>query len=1080
MGISVGIVIRAAGLAAIAGTTLSAHAQLREWAAPVSANWNVAANWLAPNIPDSAAESAALNVAGPYVVTLPSGFSPTIGGLSLPNPNTEVFRANNGSLSVGAVMNNGLIRINNGGPNDAHVRATGSVVIDGGGTIRLAAASTNLDAAYMYWTGNPATQYFTQNLGHSIRGTGNIYARVDNAGLIDADVSGATLQLLSQEKNNTGTIRATGGGVLVVSGIGIDQTGGGEIVALGGTVNLTNATITSGSLTNSGGTMTVLGGTNNLSQVIKSGLLNVNAGSVVRVTGGGLTNTGEIVVNTQAGVSDASVRALTGNQTLSGSGTITLNAGAADLDDAYLYWTGNPATETFTQAAGHTIRGTGNIWAGLANSGLVLADRDTRVLQLLSQNKSNTALGVMRATDGGILTINGITVIGGNFEALGGSTIQLTSGTISSAVISNAPSGVVRTTGTCGLFDVSSNAAVAVTNNSELRLAGFFNNSGVVTVNPTAGVSATLVRSSAGANVNLVGTGSLVLNASANLDTASLTWTASPATETLLQFAGHTISGTGNMYLRLFNSGLVQADQAGKTLQLLSQAKTNDGTFRASNGGTLLISGIAVTNNSTIEALTGSTVQIAGSTILGGTLNAAGSGLFRSTGTSVLSSVFLNAPFVIVNGGDLRYVGTIISDGVVTVNETAGATQTLWRAQSGPVFLGGTGSIVLNAQANLDTAFMYWTSNPATEIVTQIAGHTIRGTGNIYLGLFSSGLVTADRPGAILQMLSQDKTNNALFRAENGGILQLLGITVDNSSGVIEARAGSVVNVNSSVISGGTLNSEGSGLCRVSGTSTFTNLTNTAPVRLVNGGDLRNMGIIINNGVVTINETAGVSQTQWRAQGGNVHLAGTGVLVLNASANLDTAYLYWTSNPATETLFNASEHSIEGRGNIYLCLTNAGTLSPGVGNEAAGQLNFPSQVCTFANSGRFLCDINGTAPADYDRLTGPANKALNGTIAVRLGYSATVGDVYDVVTGPYSGRFSVLELARGYYIEYGATVRIGYSGCIGDWDQDGDVDSDDVIEFFGDFEVGEADYDEDGDTDSDDIILFFGSFEAGC
>ena len=76
MGISVGIVIRAAGLAAIAGTTLSAHAQLREWAAPVSANWNVAANWLAPNIPDSAAESAALKHT---IESFPDGLDTLVG-----------------------------------------------------------------------------------------------------------------------------------------------------------------------------------------------------------------------------------------------------------------------------------------------------------------------------------------------------------------------------------------------------------------------------------------------------------------------------------------------------------------------------------------------------------------------------------------------------------------------------------------------------------------------------------------------------------------------------------------------------------------------------------------------------------------------------------------------------------------------------------------------------------------------------------------------------------------------------------------------------------------------------------------
>jgi len=52
--------------------------------------------------------------------------------------------------------------------------------------------------------------------------------------------------------------------------------------------------------------------------------------------------------------------------------------------------------------------------------------------------------------------------------------------------------------------------------------------------------------------------------------------------------------------------------------------------------------------------------------------------------------------------------------------------------------------------------------------------------------------------------------------------------------------------------------------------------------------------------------------------------------------------------------------------------------------------------------------------------------------------------------------------------------------CPADWDGDDDVDSDDVVAFFTDFENGEADLDGDGDTDSDDIIGFFTGFESGC
>jgi len=60
------------------------------------------------------------------------------------------------------------------------------------------------------------------------------------------------------------------------------------------------------------------------------------------------------------------------------------------------------------------------------------------------------------------------------------------------------------------------------------------------------------------------------------------------------------------------------------------------------------------------------------------------------------------------------------------------------------------------------------------------------------------------------------------------------------------------------------------------------------------------------------------------------------------------------------------------------------------------------------------------------------------------------------------------------------TVTIEPPVCPSDWDADGDVDSDDVVAFFGEWETGDGDVDLDGDTDSDDIGVFFGAWEGGC
>ncbi|MFZ4575022.1 MAG: hypothetical protein ACOYN0_11530 [Phycisphaerales bacterium] len=52
--------------------------------------------------------------------------------------------------------------------------------------------------------------------------------------------------------------------------------------------------------------------------------------------------------------------------------------------------------------------------------------------------------------------------------------------------------------------------------------------------------------------------------------------------------------------------------------------------------------------------------------------------------------------------------------------------------------------------------------------------------------------------------------------------------------------------------------------------------------------------------------------------------------------------------------------------------------------------------------------------------------------------------------------------------------------CAADWNNDSGVDGDDVIAFFGDWDISEGDFNEDGGTDGDDVIAFFSRWDAGC
>src|SRR6185295_4860069 len=129
-------------------------------------------------------------------------------------------------------------------------------------------------------------------------------------------------------------------------------------------------------------------------------------------------------------------------------------------------------------------------------------------------------------------------------------------------------------------------------------------------------------------------------------------------------------------------------------------------------------------------------------------------------------------------GGNLQMAnGVILSPASITNNRTITVSDGVGTSgtritSSGSLLISGTGSLVLNAVASsLDSAYLWYGISGANGM-TNGAGHTIRGTGNIYCPIVNNGTVNADQNGKIMQMLSQSKTNNSLMTATNGGILQ--------------------------------------------------------------------------------------------------------------------------------------------------------------------------------------------------------------------------------------------------------------------------------------------------------------------
>jgi hypothetical protein len=649
-----------------------------------------------------------------------------------------------------ALTNNGSILVNRteGGAGTV-VQVMNSLAVSGTGTISLNAASGNLETAILHYNGGG--EVLTLGAGQVVRGTGRVYVNTTNNGLIHADVNTRTLQLLGQPKSNNATMKASGGGILSILNIGVTQAALAELLADGGELNCSGATINGGLVRAINGGQTVISSGSRFNGVTTSGPLNINTGITLQIADG-LTNNGTCTINTTGG-GGSTVFQVLNSQNLAGSGQVVLNATIGNLDTAILTYNGGG--EVLTQAPTHTIRGTGNIYVNLLNNGLVHADRANRVLQLLSQPKANNT--VMKATGGGILAITNCAVSqppAGQVLADGGD-VRLSGAGVTGGQINATNGGLVTVTGNSTVSGVTTSGPMSVNNGVNLSFTGGLTNNGEITVNPTSGGSGTLMQCLS--SQTLSGTGAVVLNASSNLDTAYLTYAGGG--EVLTHAATHTIRGTGNIYVSIANNGLVDADVAGRTLQLLGIAKTNNAVMRATNGGALAVTNVALTQSPTGQVLAnGGNVRLSGATVNGGQLNATGGGVTQVTGNSRFNAVTTAGPLETNTGTSLQIADGLSNNGTVLINATAGASGTLLQCVNSQT-LSGSGSVLLNSTSNFDTAYIIYirTHNdgilspgrPGTPIgqldLRGLATLTFGATGEFHCQLAGAGDANADR-----------------------------------------------------------------------------------------------------------------------------------------------------------------------------------------------------------------------------------------------------------------------------------------------------------------------------------------------
>lgn len=649
------------------------------WTFNGDGNWNVPGNWSA-GVPNNNTFNAFIDD-GDTAVTVNFNVNTTIGTLSI-GADDELSFADTFDLVVAgaSIVNNGLISLNAAGVinfnTDLSISAA-QTTLSGSGTLLLGGVQQNRVL------GSVSTNELINSATHTISGGGQLgtnLLRLTNQGDIDANISGMTITVDPSASGaaNTGTMKASNGGILHLQGGVYTNTGGfiraltGSVVELTGGSGASGTTVIGGTLASEGtGVIRTVGGDGGvtLQDVTLTSGSQLEFGANLDANIAGTITNNAAVLQQSSGPGSGQIN-IVGNTTLSGTGVWTMNNHANNALRA--------ATngQTLTNDTQHTIQGSGDIGAFTAlliNNGTIIANQPTQ-LQISSPNVSTvTNTGTLRATNGATLSVN-LGVVSsidnqGTVEALNGSSVtyQL------SAAAANNMAGVL-TGGTWRSVATGGGATVTLRGSNITQIA-------------------------AATTVELSGAGSVLQVVATPIDSTLTT-----NNGTLKIFDGRNFAMTA----ALTNSGTVElggAGLAGGTLNsggnitnaasgviaghgTISDTILNSGTVRAA-GGTLVMAGLIDGQSGTVQVDPGATLDLSGT---GGASDADflihnGAGLNLGANNFSVGKDYNNANFGVGNMFNARANVT----GAGQINANPGVTQTL----GGNVTNGGTATATM-------------------------------------------------------------------------------------------------------------------------------------------------------------------------------------------------------------------------------------------------------------------------------------------------------------------------------------------------------------------------------------------------
>lgn len=964
-------------------------------------NWSVSTNWSPTGVPNDGANQYHVFITPRNPVTVNMDVTVGVQSITLASDNIlNVLNAQAPVINGGVVNNDGTIQLLTTG-NNTDLRLNSDTTMSGSGQFVFGGGPARL-------YGINATRRLTNAGGHAIRGVGqlglNNALALTNSSLIEADVSGGVLDvnMVGSDNFNTGTFRAVDGGILAVADTVLNSTGGLFVAEPGSEVHFNGSTITGGTIDTNGSGVARATGTSTFNSITNTGLLVTN-NAVAPVWTGTIVNNGTLALN--GGGNNTDFR-LNSDVLLDGAGELDMTSSVNNR----IY--GINANRRLTNGPSHLIHGMGQFGVNnalfLTNNGVIEADVPGGALNLnlVGGAASNINNATLRATSGGILAIADTALTNvGQIVAETGSEVHYSGSHIIGGSLDVSGSGVHRITGSSTFESLENTGLLQLNNATTLDLVGTMVNNGVWRVDAAANQTDLRLNS---AVVTFTGGGEIELSASVNNRIYGIN-----ANRRLVNAADHLIHGAGQLGVNsaffLTNEGLIQADHAGLELNINVVGGLGDNfnvnVIESVDGGVLTFGDTAINNtDGVIRAGAGSTTNITNTVLLNGLLESVDDGLLQVVGTSRFIDVTVAGELVVNNAVTAILESSLTMDGDVRLN--AGGNLVDLQLDSAEVLMTGEGELRLSNSPNN----RIYGVNANRRLVNDL-GHVIAGSGqlgvNSALLLTNNGTIRADQPiGLAIDLVGagDSNLNNGLIEAVNGATLQIAGTALNNTLGLILAGDTSFVDIAASSITGGVLDSSGSGQVRCTSPSTLTDLQNTGTFALLNASSMVLQGTIVNDGTIAVN--AGGNLTDVLLNSSPVTLAGSGQLVMSNSVNNNRIY----GINATRRLINGAGHAIRGSGslgvNSAFDLTNQGLIladqTGGISIDASNDFthegvlhasggNITIHPATFTTSGLVLIDAGRTLTrvGSYPQTAGVTQ--VDGALTVNSGSVALSG-----------------------------------------------------------------------------------------